>query len=386
MHGHATRSTALRCAISTRDSAERARAASRHRSRQYACVVRSLRRRRFVPLRVVFARRCGVALSLIAFVAVLAACGGSSDTEQGSPTSTRPTVTVADSTVAPSTTAAAVGPTECERTLFPVYAAHRVYAMPQPNDEADPLIPLPPGVERLRYAPPGDTDREGNTVIPVGATVELHRADGTVTFARPGDLIGLVSSLPDFGDLDGDGHVDHVVATESGWYAIREPLAPGVYDPGKVGIFLRLSNALLPPGLFAGPVGDQNGDGAEDIAIGDKLYSGREVVSHTAGATTTLPRPFTTVAHLASALALDPNRPPTLVQDLNGTPLSKTPNNAVQLRVGSDCLATADATSIPTREMAGRMIEGYLVDGHRVIELSTDTRNSFIVDRWDLDA
>ena len=31
------------------------------------------------------------------------------------------------------------------------------------------------------------------------------------------------------------------------------------------------------------------------------------------------------------------------------------------------------------------MIEGYLVDGRRVIALSTDTRNSFIVYRWDLD-
>ena len=103
-------------------------------------------------------------------------------------------------------------------------------------------------------------------------------------------------------------------------------------------------------------------------------------------ATTTLPPPFGTVAHLASALGLDPNRPLTVVQGLDGAPLASTPGSAVQLRVGNDCLATADGTAIPTREMAKRMIEGYLVDGRRVIALSTDTRNSFIVYRWDLDA
>jgi hypothetical protein len=35
---------------------------------------------------------------------------------------------------------------------------------------------------------------------------------------------------------------------------------------------------------------------------------------------------------------------------------------------------------------ASMRIDGWLVDGHRIVELTSDGRNSFVVYRWDLDA
>jgi hypothetical protein len=345
-----------------------------HVRHQRICAGRSLDRRREVAL-------------VILVAATLVGCSGSSEAKRGVAIDTQPAETVPIPTVAPSTTVAPSELTACTRTLLPVYADHRVYRMPQPNDEPDPLIPTPPGIERLRYAPPGaPTDREGNPVVQVGATVELGRPDGTVTLSRPGAMVGLVSALADFGDLDGDGHVNHVVAMDDGWYFLREPLAPGVYDPAEVGVHLRLP--FPGPGVFAGPVGDQNGDGAEDVAFGEQLYSGRRLVAHRPGTTTTLPPAFAAAPHLAGALRLDPSSAPSLVQNFGGVPLPTASGDALQLRVGKDCLVTEGGAQPGTSmtAMATNSVEGYLVDGHRVIELSQDARNSYVVYRWDLDA
>jgi len=299
--------------------------------------------------------------------------------------------TVPNPTVSPSTTVGEGELGTCARTLLPVYAAHRIYRMPQPDDASDPLIPGPPGgYEELRFPRSGPpTDGDGNAVVPVDGSVEIRRPDGTVALATPGRFVYTPNGLANLGDLNGDGHADQVVVLDDAFYLISGRLAPGTYDPRKSG--RRIADFRTDQAFdWIRPAGDQDGDGADDIALGDSLYSGRSLMSHRSGRSLRLPRPFRSVERLSGVLQLNPDAPPAFVQRFGDIPDDASPpDDPFVLRIVDDapvCLATGNTAVDPAATDPLGDIAGWMVDGHRIVELTRDTRNSFVVYRWDLGA
>jgi hypothetical protein len=318
----------------------------------------------------------------------LVACSGSSEVERGARVAARRTTTVPNRTVSPTTTVEASKLGTCARTLLPVYADRRVYRTPQPDDVPDPLIPGPPGgSEELRVPKSGvPTDGDGNAVVPVDSSIEVRRPDGTLTFASPGGFVHMPNGLADFGDLNGDGRADHVVVLDDAFYMLSGALAPGTHDPRTAGV--RIANVQSDVRSIR-PVGDQDGDRADDVALGDELYSGRSLMSRRQGRSVALPRPFRSVAGLSGVLQLTPTGRPALVQAFGAIPVEASPpDDPFVLRIDGDvpaCLATDNIPDSTAPALLG-VIDGWMVDGHRIVELTRDTRNSFVVYRWDLDA
>ena len=112
-------------------------------------------------------------------------------------------------------------------------------------------------------------------------------------------------------------------------------------------------------------------------------------MSHRPGNRAALPRPLRSVDGLSGVLQLTSGARPSLIQAFGDIPVQGSPpNDPFVLRIDDDvavCLATENATAEPTATTLGS-IDGWMVDGHRIIELTRDTRNSFVVYRWDLDA
>ena len=116
-----------------------------------------------------------------------------------------------------------------------------------------------------------DTDGDGVPDVVDGETglVHVRRGDGTVTITRRGGTVGTPGGQTWTGDLDGDGR-DELLVYSTGRTEIHElelllipgTVAPGVHDPGDVGI-------LLPwqPGSPVWSVGDHDGDGADEVAV-----------------------------------------------------------------------------------------------------------------------
>jgi hypothetical protein len=93
-----------------------------------------------------------------------------------------------------------------------------------------------------------------------------HHPPAGVTFAREGVAVQAPVAI---GDLDGDDHVDFVIAVESlpmggDYYVVPGAVAPGVHDPADVGVHVLRTEQW---GWFLPPtgVGDQDGDGRDDV-------------------------------------------------------------------------------------------------------------------------
>jgi hypothetical protein len=156
----------------------------------------------------------------------------------------------------------------------------------------------------------GDTLRTG----PNGG-IEIVRPDGVVTIQRGSLGLQFPYGVTDIGDLDGDGRTDYVFEVDlDGTYYVSGKVTPGTHEVRDVGVRIPFPKHWQGPG-FLRAVGDQNGDGADGVAIDDNLYSGRAIFSHRPG-TTARPRAFRNVAHILGALRLDPGAQPTVVQML----------------------------------------------------------------------
>ncbi len=110
-----------------------------------------------------------------------------------------------------------------------------------------------------------DSDGDGvaDEVVAKGVITDpssLTRSDGTLTFERPGTLVGSPRTA---GDLDGDGadEIQVSVYADTGWdligaYVVPGSIDPGTHDPARVGI--ELATAVI-------PVDDRDGDGIVDL-------------------------------------------------------------------------------------------------------------------------
>ncbi len=169
-------------------------------------------------------------------------------------------------------------------------------------------------------------------------------------------------------------------------------VAPGTHDPRDVG--LRTTAPFESNGIpWFRAVGDNNGDGADDLALDDDIYSGRALLAGRIGSTVELPVPLLTVEHLVGALRLEARRRPSLVQ-LYGT-IGVTEDGStdrVELRIhgsATDCLVTTTepiGSEGPMTSSIPITVHGWVVDSHRLVELSAVTRGIHIIIRWDLDS
>ena len=239
-------------------------------------------------------------------------------------------------------------------------------------------------------------------------TVVIDRPDGQLTFARTGDpepgpfkfhdYLNAIGGITSWGDLNRDGHPDYLVRAEEGTYVISGALASGTHDPRVVGVRL-LPDPTSPSANLESirPVGDQNGDGADDVALENgHLVSGRALLSKQPGSTIQVPRPFHTVPQLVTALRLDPDAPPALVEVFGGVSLNRYgSDDPIEVKLGGAspiCLVTTNREVDPSiggpyvSAGGSNGVGGHLVDGHRIIEFGYSTRNTLVLYRWDLDA
>jgi len=206
--------------------------------------------------------------------------------------------------------------------------------------------------------------------------------DGTVTLT-PGHNGGVVT-LRGFGDFDGDGRGDLLIETVSGngiyrYYIVPGTVRAGKYEPATVGVRLDI---YKPGDYYADPaaVGDQNGDGADDVSFGRKLYSGRQLAALRPGDEP--PAPFRTLpSDYVGLLQLDANGPPSFVLPA--------PFSLQVLDIRSDRLlldAGSPKTGLTEALSNGGQAGGWLVNGKHIVNFEYSTRGGAFIWRWNLDA
>ncbi len=253
--------------------------------------------------------------------------------------------------------------------------------------------------DSITREPVSDSPDQGGLVR--AQQVHVDRPDGVVTFKRSGDFVDFagVTGSWNVGDLNGDGRSDYILSVGTNLqeiYIVSGTVSPGVHDPRDVGV--RVDATDRPnEGSFSQfrPVGDQNGDGGDDIAVGGKLYEGRELLAHRHGSEiTALPKPFQVIPNLISTVRLDPSGPPTMVQ-VNGFIDVTGGNDAIdhaEVKLSGktvDCLLTAPGPvpSVgPDTTGQNLQIVAWRTNGHRVIGLQYANRSGTTEYRWDLDA
>ena len=171
---------------------------------------------------------------------------------------------------------------------------------------------------------PPDTDGDGKPDV-IGSgdikKVQITRGDGVITLS-PGDqhkYIYLTGYGPQPGDLDGDGRDELIIGVDQQGeqYLLPGTTAPGTYDLPDVAIhFDGLSSSSR-------PVGDQNGDGSNDVAFpgeiapgkgGWAVYAGKDLLAPGAGGNLTAPPPVAKYSgENLIAAPLKPGATPTII-------------------------------------------------------------------------
>ena len=320
------------------------------------------------------------AFVVVAIVATVAALAGTHRRSEAPATiAPQPTVpaptTPSPTTTAQSTTTSQPIPAECVRPVVGVY--NNVYNIAQVPALTGPTIDyLKSRAGDPAYSANGITIRY--PTYPPDTVVRIDRSDGTV------GLRG--ASIAAIGDFDGDGRIDLVVGDPSMPYVsfiVPGTVAVGTHDVAAVGI--RLPAAPPAAANFSGdwfPVGDQNGDGADDLMVNDRIYSGRQLMAATPGAAlAALPEPFRTLPNVfAGVLQLHPTGPPTIIEVVADGSALVFDDGGPQRLVG------LDARRVQYEPLSDfHAVVGFNVDGHRIVQYENGSRSGENFWRWDLD-
>jgi len=212
---------------------------------------------------------------------------------------------------------------------------------------------------------------------------------GTITLkpSHPRDAV----VLRGWGEFAGNGRTDLLVDVYSYsapdmYYIVSGSVAPGTYDPAAVGVrvLYRVSGTTFDPAV----VGDQNGDGADDVSFGPAFYSGRALIRGGP-----LPAPFETLpSPYVGILELDPRRPPSFVVPYQGSAKQTVREQlaSAALRVldsrGDRLLFNTGPVGLSDALANHALATGWLVNGHHIVEYGYDTRAGDTAWRWDLDS
>jgi hypothetical protein len=310
----------------------------------------------------------------LAVLALTAGCRGDDDRSASSRRS---------SPAAPTTTLAPTTTTRAPTTLAPTPTPTTVPAPAECVQRPDAVIrnsysglPQPDGPS-IDYATREPVDGRGNRYTAEGSSVVRRGPDGTITVAAKAPLsVGLHG----FGDFDGDGRSDFLVEVWNvGTFIVRGSLDPGRYHPENVGVQIDPPRSPDGHAYDAAAVGDQDGDGAEDVSFGPRLYSGRALTSpngRRSAPLRTLPAPY------SGLLQLDPAGPPTFVVPEPPSKKNFTVLGTTRYRLRLDVPPGDQVLSMPS----GLRAHGWLVNGHRIVELEYGTRSGSNQWRFDLDA
>jgi hypothetical protein len=303
--------------------------------------------------------RCVLGATLVV-AAIATAC--SDDSESGAPTSTSHAGTTTSSTTTSTTMIPALAATEqdvrdCDRTIEP-------YFRQGPGNPSG-LLPAPPLLE-------GESLRFSGT--------EDDRSD-------------VSNPATHWGDLNGDGVDDRLVANDAGVFVISGTAPPGseLRDAGVL-----LTGTSMGGSWLTVPVGDQNGDGAADVSFFGRLVSGRSLLAKSPGRSMAIPEPFADAPHVMSAFRLEPDGAPALAR-VFGRGQTAQPGIDAGVVVKLDgpesiCLVTDNSNiDLDPYQWAGdsgtASVDGVRTpDGHRVVEYLYANRYGPIAYRWDLDA
>ena len=273
-----------------------------------------------------------------------------------------------------------------------VTTTSRVSRAPEPTTTTGPLIATADDLHRCdRTLEPYLVDPPEDTLGFRGQAVPHLEGESLVVGGDSG-YSGRVATA--WGDLDGDGTPDTLAAD---FDAERIVVVSGAVPPGaelrKVGVTLEGTSSGM---SFVVPVGDRNGDGADDVAFNGRIVSGRALLAHRPGSTIPMPREFATVPYLITAVRLDAEGPPALARIFGQVDLPPTKRDPIEIKLEgaqTTCLVTGNPDIDPALDGSyGRIGGGSVVltvdriEGQRIVEYRYTTRDAWVVYRWNLDA
>jgi hypothetical protein len=337
----------------------------------------------------------------VAGLVAVAACGNGAGGSLG-PTSTAEGITSTTAPPSTSTTVPAAAATtvpSCTDFRVPVYASH---TYPGPRRPGEPSRGTSLSFPSEGKLPDTDGDGQGDSLSVwdgVSPTpLVLRRGDGTVELVRAGSPVSAVGESPYIGDLDGDGHDDLLISAGVERYLVPGTVEVGSHDPADVGVLLGEPEERDATSTWR-PVGDQNGDGADDLGYGSgfssqvrgQVYSGRDLLALGPGASLAqLPAPLRNFTTMLTPLRLEADAPPAFV---NGRSVGV----AAELYVLTNpviCLRTDQVPHCSTDpQFCGGQAE-LPISGHvsafmsgpdRIVEYSINERNHSVVWMWNLD-
>jgi len=292
----------------------------------------------------------------------------------------------------PTTTQVGLDTATCAQPWLPVYVhgtPPEVGPTPDwPTNEVPP--PAGPSIDvaaRGGQMPDtvGDGVPDAITNDDANGTVVDNRSSGQLVLTTTGTVMIQFTNLW-IGDLDGDGRDELLVLVQptSGptHYVVVPGATPnGTHDADAVGIGGAITQ-------FTG-VGDQNGDGRDDVLSGTAVLSGAAVMAPgPGGILSPEPPPILTVptAFGLGILALTPTTPPVFVTTAPGVGSDGAPETVLTLL--TDPTVTLRTARLPGWQGGQGRPGGYLSDGHRIVTYATITTAGKVgaLWMWDLDA